>query len=119
PVSVNISATNRLDRDFIELVGARLIRHGIPSSALILEITETTVIREFERCKRVIAELRDLGLAVSIDDFGAGSTSLAYLGSLAVSEIKLDRVFIAGLAAAERGRELVGATIDLGHALGL
>src|SRR5256884_1064208 len=118
-VSVNVSATNLLDGGFIELVGARLTRHGLPPGALILEITETTVLREFERCRRVIAQLRDLGLAVSIDDFGAGFTSLAYLGSLAVSEIKLDRVFIAGLAGAERGRELVGATIDLGHALGL
>jgi len=118
-VSVNVSATNLLDGGFIGLVGARLTRHGLPPGALILEITETTVLREFERCRRVIAQLRDLGLAVSIDDFGAGFTSLAYLGSLAVSEIKLDRVFIAGLAAAERGRELVGATIDLGHALGL
>jgi diguanylate cyclase len=56
---------------------------------------------------------------VSIDDFGAGFTSLAYLGSLAISEIKLDRAFITGLAAAEKGHELVRATIDLGHALGL
>jgi EAL domain-containing protein (putative c-di-GMP-specific phosphodiesterase class I) len=118
-VSVNVSATNLLDRGFIELVGARLTHHSLPAGALILEITETTVIREFERCKRVIAQLRDLGLAVSIDDFGAGFTSLAYLGSLAVSEIKLDRAFIAGLAAADRGRELVRATVDLGHALGL
>jgi len=118
-VSVNVSATNLLDRGFIELVVARLTQHSLPAGALILEITETTVIREFERCKRVIAQLRDLGLAVSIDDFGAGFTSLAYLGSLAVSEIKLDRAFIAGLAAADRGRELVRATVDLGHALGL
>jgi EAL domain-containing protein (putative c-di-GMP-specific phosphodiesterase class I) len=118
-VSVNVSATNLLDPGFIELVGARLTHHSLPAGALILEITETTVIREFERCKRVIAQLRDLGLAVSIDDFGAGFTSLAYLGSLAVSEIKLDRAFIAGLTAADKGRELVRATIDLGHALGL
>jgi diguanylate cyclase (GGDEF)-like protein len=118
-ISVNVSATNLLDRGFIELVGARLARHSLPAGALILEITETTVIREFERCRLVIAQLRDLGLAVSIDDFGAGFTSLAYLGSLAISEIKLDRAFIAGLTAADRGRELVRATIDLGHALGL
>jgi diguanylate cyclase len=65
--------------------------------------------------------LRDLGLVVSIDDFGAGFTSLAYLNKLAVGEIKLDRTFIAGLTAnaGERDTELVRATIDLGHALGL
>ena len=97
-VSVNVSATNLLDPDFTNLIGTYLKRHLLSSSALILEITETTVIREFERCKRVIAQLRESGLSVSIDDFGAGFTSLAYLGSLAVSEIKLDRAFIASLA---------------------
>ena len=118
-VSVNVSATNLLDHGFADLVGNYLSRHHLPSSALILEITETTVIREFERCKGVIDQLRQGGLSVSIDDFGAGFTSLAYLGSLAVSEIKLDRVFVASLAGTEKGRELVRATIDLGHALGL
>jgi diguanylate cyclase len=56
---------------------------------------------------------------VSIDDFGAGFTSLAYLGSLAVSELKLDRTFITRLANGDKGRDLalVRATIDLGHAL--
>lgn len=58
---------------------------------------------------------------MSIDDFGAGFTSLAFLGSLAVGELKLDRTFITRLATGEREREvqLVRATIDLGHALGL
>jgi len=65
--------------------------------------------------------LRGLGLVVSIDDFGAGFTSLAYLNKLAVGELKLDRAFIAGLTANanERDTELVRATIHLGHALGL
>ena len=86
-----------------------------------LEITETCLITEFERSQRVIEEIRDLGVVVSIDDFGAGVTSLAYLSSLAVGELKLDRSFIMGLSATETGRdlELVRSTIDLGHAMGL
>jgi predicted signal transduction protein with EAL and GGDEF domain len=66
-------------------------------------------------------ELRDLGVVVSIDDFGAGFTSLAYLGDLAVDELKLDGVFIIDLAVGnkERDIELVRATIELGHAMGL
>jgi diguanylate cyclase (GGDEF)-like protein len=120
-MSVNISSTNLLDEGFVDVVRAALRRHSLPASALILEITETTIIADFEACKRVISELRDLGVAVSIDDFGAGFTSLAFLGSLAVSELKLDRSFITDLAATERGQDhkLVRATIDLGHALGL
>ena len=69
----------------------------------------------------MIEELRTIGLVVSIDDFGAGFTSLAYLSSLAVGELKLDRTFIAGLAGRQRERdfELVRSTIELGHAMGL
>jgi EAL domain-containing protein (putative c-di-GMP-specific phosphodiesterase class I) len=98
-----------------------LSHHNVPPSALILEITETSIIRDFDRCKVVIMELRSLGLGVSIDDFGAGVTSLAYLGSLAVSELKLDRSFLTRLATGdtERNLALVRATIALGHKLNM
>jgi diguanylate cyclase len=120
-VSVNISSSNLLDPGFIQLVRGALRRHQVPASALILEITETTIIRDFEGCKQVIGELRGLGLGISIDDFGSGFTSLAYLGSLAVTELKLDRTFINGLIADGRDQDvkLVRATIELGHALEL
>ncbi|MGA8427676.1 MAG: EAL domain-containing protein [Candidatus Dormiibacterota bacterium] len=119
-VSVNISITNLLDAEFIDLVGEQLLTHQVPASNLILEITETTIVRDFERCKSVIAQLRGMGVGISVDDFGAGFTSLAYLGNLAVSELKLDRTFITGLGTGQAtDAALVRATIDLGHALGL
>jgi diguanylate cyclase (GGDEF)-like protein len=120
-VSVNISSSNLLDPGFLELVRGALRRFRVPASALILEITETTIIRDFEGSRQVIDELRALGLGISIDDFGSGFTSLAYLGSLAVTELKLDRTFINGLIADGREQDvkLVRATIELGHALGL
>jgi diguanylate cyclase (GGDEF)-like protein len=120
-VSVNISATNLLEAGFTDRVRDLLERHELPASALVLELTETSIITEFERSKVVIEELRDLGLVVSIDDFGTGFTSMAHLTSLAVRELKLDRTFITSLATAENGRDLqlVRATIDLGKALGL
>jgi EAL domain-containing protein (putative c-di-GMP-specific phosphodiesterase class I) len=120
-VSVNVSASNLLDTEFSKSVMATLSRHDVPPSALILEITETSIIRDFDRCKSVISGLRDLGLGVSIDDFGAGVTSLAYLGSLAVSELKLDRSFLTRLATGdtERNLALVRATIALGHKLNM
>jgi EAL domain-containing protein (putative c-di-GMP-specific phosphodiesterase class I) len=120
-VSVNVSASNLVDDRFVEDVVALLARHKLPPTALILEITETTIIDDFERSKAVIAQLQQRGIDVSIDDFGAGFTSLAYLGSLAVHELKLDRTFISALGGAAEGRdlELVRATVDLGHALGL
>jgi diguanylate cyclase len=96
-------------------------RHDLAPASLILEITETTIIKDFDLCKLVIEQLRKLGLGVSIDDFGAGVTSLAYLGSLAVSELKLDRSFLTRLATGdtERNLALVRATIALGHKLNM
>jgi diguanylate cyclase (GGDEF)-like protein len=120
-VSVNVSATNLLDVGFSDTVMATLARHDVAPASLILEITETTIIRDFDLCKLVIEQLRKLGLGVSIDDFGAGVTSLAYLGSLAVSELKLDRSFLTRLATGdtERNLALVRATIALGHKLNM
>ncbi len=120
-VSVNISATNLLEHEFTEMVRGLLERNRLPADALVLEITETSVIKEFERSKLVIDELRSMGLVVSIDDFGTGFTSMAHLTSLAVRELKLDRTFVRSLGSGEGGRDLqlVRAAIDLGHALGL
>lgn len=86
-----------------------------------IEITETTIISDFVRSQEVIRNLRRLGVLVSIDDFGAGFTSLAYLRGLDVGELKLDRTFISALASQENMRdfEIVRATINLGHEMGL
>jgi diguanylate cyclase (GGDEF)-like protein len=120
-VSVNVSPSNLLEPDFVGMVQSHLDRHSLPADSLVLEITEASVIAEFDRAQRVIGELRDRGLTVSIDDFGAGATSLAYLSNLAVGELKLDRSFIMGLAGdgARRDIDLVRSTIELGHAMGL
>jgi EAL domain-containing protein (putative c-di-GMP-specific phosphodiesterase class I) len=118
-VSINVSATNVLDVDFVDLVREQLHRHRLPAQALILEITETTLIADLERCGQVIDELRKLGCMVSIDDFGAGFTSLASLSKLAVGEVKLDRSFLAALDRQPNSRALIEATINLAHALGL
>ena len=93
----------------------------MPPAGLVLELTEANVIAEFETCQRVIEDLRDSGIVVSIDDFGAGVTSLAYLRDLAVQELKLDRSFISRVADGRQHRDLdvVRSTIELGHALGL
>jgi diguanylate cyclase (GGDEF)-like protein len=121
-VAVNVSASNLLEPTFIEMVADMLERYRLPADALVVEVTETTVISDFDQTKRVVDELRDLGLVVSIDDFGAGFTSLAHLSTLAVRELKLDRAFVTGLAQGddrERDLQLVRATIELGHTMGL
>jgi len=116
-VSVNVTTTNLLQDGFTDLVVELLKKNGLRGETLVIEITETSIITDFARSKAVIEDLRDLDIVVSIDDFGAGFTSLAYLSSLAVGELKLDRAFITGLGGEgkERDFELVRATIQLGH----
>jgi diguanylate cyclase (GGDEF)-like protein len=120
-VSVNVATTDLLEEGFIDHIKSLLSRYDLPGNAIVIEITETTIITDFLRSQAVILELRDLGVVVSIDDFGAGFTSLAYLSSLAVGELKLDRAFITALNTEGNGREmeLVRATINLGHDMGL
>jgi diguanylate cyclase (GGDEF)-like protein len=118
-MSINVSATNVLDVDFVALVQNQLRRRKLPPEALILEITETTLIADLDRCGEVIDQLRTLGCTVSIDDFGAGFTSIASLGKLAVGEVKLDRSFLTTLDRDPNSRALIEATINLAHALGL
>jgi diguanylate cyclase (GGDEF)-like protein len=126
-VSVNVSPTDLLDPNLTAMTAELFERHGVAPESLVIEITETSVITEFEHCKTVVRDLRDLGVSVSLDDFGAGFTSLAYLSSLAIDELKLDRGLIARLAADRGGSpgerrqdtELVRATTALGHALRL
>lgn len=120
-ISVNISVSDLLDPAFPATVRALLAEARLAPDALTIEITETSIIDEFEQARDAVATLRALGVRLSIDDFGAGFTSLAYLNELAVEQLKLDRRFIAPLAGGARSREseLVRATIELGHALGL
>ena len=118
---MNVSASNLLEDGFADVVKGRLVRYELPPEALVLEITETSIIGNFACSMQIVSELRSEGVETSIDDFGAGFTSLAYLGKLAVAEMKLDRTFIIPLAAADRDQslKLVQSTIELGHALNL
>jgi diguanylate cyclase (GGDEF)-like protein len=119
-ISVNISATNIMDVGFCDMVRESLTQHDLPPSALVLEITETTIISDFDRCKTVVDQLCTLGCVLSIDDFGAGFTSLPFLSRLTIDELKLDRTFLSQLAGQDnRDLELLRATIELAHALGL
>lgn len=120
-MSVNVSVADLLEPSFPAYVAALLATERLAANCLTLEITETSIIDEFDRAQRAVGRLRDLGVAVSVDDFGSGFTSLAYLSDLAVAEMKLDRRFISPLTGdcSSRESELVRATIALGHALGL
>jgi EAL domain-containing protein (putative c-di-GMP-specific phosphodiesterase class I) len=121
-VAVNISTRDLLDTGLPDEVGAALERAGLPPTALVLEITETAVMADFDRAAAVIRRLSDTGVVVSIDDFGTGFSSLAYLSSLSVGEMKLDRMFTARLVSevgSGRDHAIVRSAVELGHSLGL
>ncbi len=120
-VSVNISASDLIDPDLPRTVARLLAATNLDARALLLEITETSIIDDFARAQHAVGRLAALGVQISIDDFGSGFTSLAYVSDLRVAELKLDRRFISPLSGNVRTREseLVRALAELGHALGL
>ncbi len=93
--------------------------HGVPSSCIMLEITEDVLMSSPTGTSAILAELRSAGVQIAIDDFGTGYSSLAYLRDLPVDELKLDRSFVTAMKDDPRAVGLVGSIIDLAHSLGL
>jgi EAL domain-containing protein (putative c-di-GMP-specific phosphodiesterase class I) len=94
-----------------------IARHGVAPEDVDLEITESAVMDDFDHCVGLIAQLRDRGYSVSIDDFGTGHSSLAYLKKLPVTKLKIDQAFIRNLAADDRDQRITRSIIDLAAAL--
>jgi len=116
-LAVNVSALDVRDLGFVSHVEQMARRHRAPLSRLRLEITESSVMEDADRVLPVLHGLRDLGVQLSIDDFGTGYSSLAYLQRLPVSELKIDRGFVAGADRSVEARALLKTIIDLGHSL--
>ncbi|MEU0377747.1 bifunctional diguanylate cyclase/phosphodiesterase [Streptomyces cyaneofuscatus] len=119
PVAVNVSPRDVHTPGFAGGVAARLARHGVPASALQLEITEHVLLEDPQRAADTLAGLTAHGVKMSLDDFGTGYSSLVHLRRLPVSELKIDRSFVARLALDHEDGEIVRCTIDLAHSLGL
>ncbi|MFJ9708071.1 putative bifunctional diguanylate cyclase/phosphodiesterase [Streptomyces sp. NPDC101234] len=119
PVAVNVSPRDVHTPGFAGLVAARLARHGVPAGALQLEITEHVLLEDPQRAADTLAGLHGHGVKMSLDDFGTGYSSLVHLRRLPVSELKIDRSFVARLAVDNEDAEIVRCTVDLAHSLGL
>ena len=118
-VAVNVSPSNLVDEGFPDEVAGMLAQHGVPATALVLEVTESLLMEDRERAVRVLAGLREAGVGVAIDDYGTGWSSLAYLATLPVTELKLDRAFVGAMTGSDRSASIVTSTLQLAHALGL
>jgi diguanylate cyclase (GGDEF)-like protein len=118
-IAVNVSA-RQLDSDrIVSDVETALTDTGLEPSALTLEITETTLMRDAKETVRRLTQVKALGVRVAIDDFGTGYSSLAHLRQFPVDALKIDRSFITGLAQNLEGESLIRTLVQLGKALSI
>lgn len=118
-VSVNLAPEQFREADLPESISRLLREEGVTPQRLSLEITETTVMREPERARKVLQELRSMGMRVAIDDFGTGHSSLSYLKDLPVDSLKIDRSFVRDLPADTSAAAIVRSVMAMAKELGL
>ncbi|GAA2590594.1 hypothetical protein GCM10010435_81580 [Winogradskya consettensis] len=119
PIAVNVGAACLLDLGLPARVARLLDRFGADAADLTIEITESAMIADPARATAVLSELRALGIKLSIDDFGTGYSSMSYLQTMPLDELKIDRQFTTKLTTTPSGRAIIGAIIELAHALEL
>ncbi|MEN8170002.1 MAG: bifunctional diguanylate cyclase/phosphodiesterase [Pseudomonadota bacterium] len=118
-LAINISAFNLHAPNFYSLLETQLEKWNYPASKLMLEITETAMMADPEHAIKILGKLRQLGLKLSIDDYGTGFSSLSYIKQLPVNELKIDKSFIMDMTENENDAIIVRSTIELAHNLGL
>jgi EAL domain-containing protein (putative c-di-GMP-specific phosphodiesterase class I) len=116
-VSINVSAFNLSEGDFVDRLWATIARRGVDPERVELEFTEGASLRDAPRLRETMTELVGIGVRISIDDFGAGYSNLSYLRDLPASTLKIDRSFVRSLAANPRDQIIVRSVIALAHAL--
>ena len=118
PIAMNISARHLSSGRLAANVTSMIQRYDIDPSSLIIEVTETALLDDFDAAEKDLAEIRELGVLVALDDFGTGYMSLAYLRSFPVDILKIDKSFVQQLDSPEN-RSILQLIIDTGHVLSL
>lgn len=118
-LAINISAFNLHDPNFYTMLESQLQKWDYPASRLMLEITETAMMADPDHAIKTLTTLRELGLKLSIDDYGTGFSSLSYVKRLPVNELKIDKSFVLDMTTDENDAVIVRSTIELAHNLGL
>jgi diguanylate cyclase (GGDEF)-like protein len=118
-VAVNVSARNLLDDRFVDDVLEVLARWDVPASSLELEVTESAIMADPARAQLILGRLAAVGVTLSIDDFGAGYTSLSHLKDLPVHQLKIDRSFVTSMTTDRSDALIVRSVVELARNLGL
>jgi diguanylate cyclase (GGDEF)-like protein len=118
-IAINLSVHNLRDQNLVEKIKLALEKNRLSSQHLTLEVTESAMMTSPEQSIEILTQLNQLGITISIDDFGTGFSSLAYLKQLPVKEIKIDKSFVIDMQEDSNDAVIVRSTIDLGHNLGL
>lgn len=118
-LSVNVTAADMRAADFERIVGEALADSRFPPSRLTLEVTEGGLVENLQNASTVLSKLRQLGISVAIDDFGTGYSSLAYLKSLPLDILKVDKKLVTDLAGSSRDRVIVRGVVEMARSLGM
>lgn len=118
-LSMNLSPRNLREEDLAGSVARLMKRRGVRPGSLTMEITEDAIMTDPERAAAAIQDLKECGVRIAIDDFGTGHSSLAYLKTLPVDELKIDKSFVIHMTQETSDAVIVRSTIDLAHNLGL
>jgi diguanylate cyclase (GGDEF)-like protein/PAS domain S-box-containing protein len=116
-IAVNVSALQLHRLSFLDEVCEALDAANLPASLLEIELTETAIMENVERTNQILGGLRDLGVNISLDDFGIGYSCLSQLRNFAIDKLKIDRSFVEGIADAGGGGAITRAIIAMGHEL--
>jgi diguanylate cyclase (GGDEF)-like protein len=119
PIAINVSPTQLRGSGFAARLHGHLARHGLSPASLIVELTEGALMERGAAGLKVLSELTALGFKISIDDFGTGYSSLSYLKRMPISELKIDRSFVHGIADHADDRAIASAILSLAQTLGL
>ena len=119
PLAVNVSARQCSDMAIVNTIGHAIAESRLPPSMLKIEVTESTAMRHPERAAELLSNIHALGVGVAVDDFGTGYSSLSLLKRFPISELKIDRSFVSGIADDKDDAAIVRGTIALAHGLGM
>jgi len=118
-VSINISAPQFQQPNFVGSIAAALVENGVPATSLQLELTETLAVQNIDMTMNVLRDLRALGVSIAIDDFGTGQSSLIYLKRFPIDVVKIDQAFVRDAPSDDSTAAIVSYVINLAHTLRL